>query len=162
MTILIDGHNLIGQMSDLALDDPDDEAKLVGRLRVYRSAIREDIAVVFDGGEIASPPSTLSGAGVEVIFAEPRSPADPLIIRRIDRFPDPAHLTVVSSDAEIVTAARRRGARSVSARDFAAEMAATHGPKRRRPRSPRPEPALSKREVEEWLRLFGRKRSKDR
>ncbi len=32
MHYLIDGHNLIAQISDISLDDPDDEAKLVLRL----------------------------------------------------------------------------------------------------------------------------------
>ena len=35
MPILIDGHNLIAKLPDLRLDDPDDEAKLVARLRAY-------------------------------------------------------------------------------------------------------------------------------
>jgi hypothetical protein len=33
MPFLIDGHNLIGALPDLDLDDPDDEARLVERLQ---------------------------------------------------------------------------------------------------------------------------------
>lgn len=162
MAILIDGHNLIGQMDDLSLADPDDEAKLVYRLRIYRSSIRENITVVFDGGGGYTPPSSLSGSGVEVVFAEPHSSADAIIIRRIERATMPERLTVVSSDAEIVTAARRQGARSVSAKEFVAEIARNHSPKRRKPRKPSPEPRLSRDEVEEWLKLFRqRPRRKD-
>jgi hypothetical protein len=35
--LLIDGHNLIGQLAAPRLDDPDDEAQLVRRLRSYRA-----------------------------------------------------------------------------------------------------------------------------
>ena len=50
MPILIDGHNLIGRLPDLRLDDPDDEAKLVLRLRAYAARTRKRITVVFDQG----------------------------------------------------------------------------------------------------------------
>jgi len=38
MPLLIDGHNLIGQIPDISLSDPDDEAKLVLLLRRYTTA----------------------------------------------------------------------------------------------------------------------------
>ena len=37
---LIDGHNLIGQLPDLSLTDPDDEAKLVQKLTGFPRARR--------------------------------------------------------------------------------------------------------------------------
>ena len=98
MSILIDGHNLIGQSPGLALDDPDDEARLVQRLRVYRSVVRQPITVVFDSGAAYVPPLNLSGGGVEVVFAAAGSSADGLIISRIGRVREPGELLVVSSD----------------------------------------------------------------
>ncbi len=47
MPLLIDGHNLIGRLPDLRLDDPDDEAKLVARLRTYCARTRKRITAVF-------------------------------------------------------------------------------------------------------------------
>ena len=35
MPFLIDGHNLIGRMPGISLDDPDDEARLVAQLRAF-------------------------------------------------------------------------------------------------------------------------------
>ena len=60
MPILIDGHNLIGQMSDLSLADPDDEAKLLQRLRGYRNVANQPITVVFDSGSHYSLPQDRS------------------------------------------------------------------------------------------------------
>ena len=48
MQWLIDGHNLIGQMPNLRLDDPDDEAKLLQYLRNFRARTGHRITVVFD------------------------------------------------------------------------------------------------------------------
>ena len=156
MSILIDGHNLIGQSPDLTLADPDDEARLVQRLKVYRSIVRKPITVIFDSGASYVPPHKLSGGGVEVVFADLRSSADKLIISRIEHCTAPRELLVVSSDHEIQVTARVRGTRVMSAQDFAAEMSKTHGPKHKKRRRPPPEPGLSAREVTEWLALFSK------
>ena len=48
MSLIIDGHNLIGVMPDIDLADPDDEWQLVQRLRGYASAKNTALTVVFD------------------------------------------------------------------------------------------------------------------
>ncbi len=37
MSLIIDGHNLIGILPDIQLDQPDDEPRLLERLRAYRA-----------------------------------------------------------------------------------------------------------------------------
>lgn len=148
MPLLIDGHNLIGQMADLHLDDPDDEAKLVARLRTYCARARRRATVVFDQGLPGGRSRALSGGGVEVVFAGAGRPADPILRERIREARDPCGLIVVSSDHAIVAAARARGARVVHSEAFAAELSA--------PREGDAEEAgPSKEEVEEWLEEFG-------
>jgi uncharacterized protein len=160
LAILIDGHNVIGQMPDLSLADPDDEAKLVQRLRIYRNVVNTPITVIFDPGDSYTPPYSLSGGGVEVVFAGQYTSADRLIISRIQHAADPEHLLVVSSDGEIVDAARRYGARVMLAPDFVRELAHRRGPRPRRSKKPKLEDRVSAREVDEWLALFGGKKDK--
>ncbi|MBL8045607.1 MAG: hypothetical protein JNL09_03645, partial [Anaerolineales bacterium] len=50
MPFLIDGHNLIGKMPGLRLDDPDDERQLVQFLRAYLARVKKSGTVVFDRG----------------------------------------------------------------------------------------------------------------
>ena len=50
MAIMIDGHNLIGKIPGLSLDDPDDEEKLLVRLRAYRARTGKRLVVYFDPG----------------------------------------------------------------------------------------------------------------
>jgi len=155
MSILIDGHNLIGQLEDLSLSDPDDEAKLVARLRVYRSATNRPITVVFDHGERYAPPQGLSGSGVEVIFAPVDSSADELIVQRIAQSHEPHALLVVSADKEVQAAARSRGAQVMTAQEFVRQMKETHAPRnKRRRRKPVFEPAVPAAEVEYGVRQF--------
>ncbi len=156
MPILVDGHNLIGQMSDISLEDPDDEAQLVQRLRAYRARTGKSITVIFDNGEFYSPPSTLSSAGVRVRFAPLGSSADVLLQKYIRRAANPRGLKVVSSDRAVVQAARERGAQAISASDFAAELSQLGVV-----RDP-PERKLSPEEVAEWLKIFGREDKRQR
>jgi predicted RNA-binding protein with PIN domain len=155
MPLLIDGHNLIGQMPDIRLDDPHDEAKLVERLRRYRARTGARISVIFDGGVPAGWSADLSGGGVEVTFARPGIPADALILRRIRRARNPRGLKVVTSDAEVISAARKRGIRVISSREFAAELNAPPGA--RSNDAKRSDVRLSPQEVEEWLTVFDTK-----
>jgi predicted RNA-binding protein with PIN domain len=102
MPYLIDGHNLIGAMPDISLNDPNDEMKLVNRLRSFAARRNKQIVVIFDKGSYAgrSPASTHS---VEVIFAsEHQTTGDELIMRRIKHLRDPRGWTLVTSDGALV------------------------------------------------------------
>ena len=150
MPLLIDGHNLIGRghLPGLRLDDPDDEAKLVARLRTYCARARKRVTVVFDHG-LPGGRSELSGGGVEVVFASGGRAADGILRERIRRSRDPRGLVVVTSDNEVIAAAQAGGARVIRSEEFAAQLSA-------------PPPAddeekdvhLSAGEVEEWLQMF--------
>jgi predicted RNA-binding protein with PIN domain len=149
MPLLIDGHNLIGRLPDLRLDDPEDEAKLVARLRALSARTGKRVTVVFDQGLPGGHSRELSGGRVEVVFASAGHTADGILRERIRRARDPRGLTVITSDQRIVAAAQGRGVQIVSSEEFATRLGA-------------PEPApverdvrLSAEEVEEWLRVFG-------
>jgi predicted RNA-binding protein with PIN domain len=155
MSFLIDGHNLIGQMPDIHLDDPRDEAKLVERLRRYRARTGARITVIFDSGLPAGESAGLSGGGVTAVFARPGVPADALILQRIGQARNPRSLTVVTSDAEVADAARRRGINVVLSHEFAAELNAppsAEADAAEKLKSARVR--LSPQELAEWLALF--------
>jgi hypothetical protein len=151
--LLIDGHNLIGQMVDIDLGDPDDEAQLVDRLRQFARSGRHQVTVVFDGGAPGETPD-LSGPLVKVVFAPAGREADQVIIRRLKAIRDRQAWLVVTSDREILAAAAARHLRTESSESFAARLGA-----------PPPDPATpdprerppSEAEVEMWLRRFRRR-----
>ncbi len=142
MPLLIDGHNVIGQMAGLDLSEPDDEEELVRRVRRYCWRRGRRATIVFDAHRSAR----LSQPPVQVIFAPD---ADQAIIGRIRRARDPHGLIVVSSDHEIQDAARRRGARVMEAHTLAARL--TPSPPKQWEKPERIE------SLEEWLRLFDTK-----
>ena len=148
MPFLIDGHNLIGRLPDVRLDDPDDEAKLAARLRTYSARTGKRITVVFDRGLPGGRSRELSGGGVEVVFAASGHTADGILRERIRQARDPRGLTVVTSDREVIAAAQARGARMMRSEEFAAQLRAP------RAASVEQDVHLSEEEVEEWLKVF--------
>jgi predicted RNA-binding protein with PIN domain len=150
MPFLVDGHNLIGRMPDLHLDDPEDEAKLTARLRSYCVRVGKRATVVFDHGLPGGRSWELSRGGVEVIFAPTGRTADGILRERIRRARDPRGLTVVTSDHQVIAAAQARGARVMRAEEFAAQLSADQAA----PAEVDQDVHLSAEEVDEWLQVF--------
>jgi hypothetical protein len=150
MKFLIDGHNLIGRMDDIHLDDPDDEAQLVDRLHRYALAGPHQVTVIFDSGSPGQPP-VLSRGPVKVVFAPAGATADQLIIRRLRRIRDREGWLVVTSDHEILAAAAARHLRTEPSEAFAARLQAP--PSGADAPDPRQLPP-SEDDVEMWLRRF--------
>jgi uncharacterized protein len=149
MPILIDGHNLIGQMATPSLQDPDDEEALVRMLTAYHARTGRPVTVVFDPGSTFALPSTRRRGGVRIVFAPHRSSADAVILRRVRQSRDRQGWLVVTSDRDLAKTAHELGARVQSASDFAKELEAptTATPDWR-------EKPLSPDEVDAWLALF--------
>lgn len=152
MPILIDGHNLIGQMRDLALSDPDDEQKLVERLKRYATRANKRITVIFDPGRHTLPnlwTSTSQNQGVRIVFARSGEKADDLIRARVSEERDKQGLQLVTSDAAVANFARACGIRHVtSSGDFIRAMELALRP------ASGPEKPLPYKEYENWSDVF--------
>ncbi|WP_376793341.1 NYN domain-containing protein [Thermoflexus sp.] len=154
MPFLIDGHNLIGAMPDLHLEDPDDEARLAERLQRLAMRTGRRITVIFDR-RAPGGPSSFSRGVVTVRFAPSGTTADELLIQQIQAERNPRGLIVVSSDRRVQEAARRRGAAVWSAAEFLAYMQRALGG--RKPpegiEEEKPE-GVNESELKDWLELF--------
>ncbi len=167
MTILVDGHNLIGQMTSLHLDDPDDEEKLMLRLRAYRARTGQSIVVYFDAGLAYQTPGRRSNGGISVRWAGTGRRADDLIVRDVSRHPNPRELTVVTSDRALQNRVRLEGARIVDAAAFAAELGRPAMGRRKsranrrsasgRRKADSDSRLLTEAEVRTWLAIMGRR-----
>lgn len=158
MPLLIDGHNLIGSGSipDISLADEDDEAKLVARLRVWRSKAKDRMTVIFDHGITGGRSIGLSGAGVNVIFARNPQDADELIRRRLRS--GGKGLILVSNDAELRRDAAAAEVEVWRSDEFVQRMQTKE---RKKGATAQIQEAgaeshvnLSDREVDQWLRMF--------
>ncbi len=159
MHYLIDGHNLIARLPDIELDDPDDEAKLVLRLRRWTAAGQKRLVTVFfDGGLPGGEWRRLSSGRVKPIFATADGAADALLIDRVRQARNPSAYTLITSDQQILAVAKARRMPHLTSEAFARQLVefdrqryADEG----NMASPPPEdPILSPQEVDEWLDIF--------
>lgn len=152
MIYLIDGHNVIGQLPDISLDDPNDEAILVQKLVGFSARTKRRCVVVFDHG-LPGGTSRMSTRDVQVVFASQRSTADRVMIERIGKIPDPVQWIVVSSDNDVLGAARGRKMQTLRSDAFALLLESPPVPDIDAGEDSHVD--LSPAEVDEWLQFFG-------
>jgi uncharacterized protein len=157
MKWLIDGHNLIGQMPTLRLDDPHDEEKLLVHLRRYQAKTGHSITVVFDAGAGYKPPAQHKRGGVTVQFVSQGHTADQALIRHIRQVKNRQEVIVVTSDRAVEQVARQAGLRVLAAREFAQQLLPTNLSQETDEGS-QANPRLSADEVDEWLALFSQRK----
>jgi predicted RNA-binding protein with PIN domain len=157
MHYLIDGHNLIAKLPDIDLSDPDDEIKLVLKLRQWTAvSAKRVVTVFFDGGIPGGHNVNLSNAQVKVIFVSEGKTADSLLIARINRVKNPPEFVLVTSDQAIIAAANQRQMKHERSDKFALRLSTDRAERSQpRPTSPADDPVISDAEVAQWLDLFG-------
>jgi len=153
MPYLIDGHNLIPKLG-LRLDSPDDEQELIGILQEYSRLSRREAEVYFDGAP-AGEAGTRKFGTVTAHFVRLGSTADSAIKARLNKLARAArNWIVVSSDREVQNAANSAHAGVASSEEFASQLKRLHNEVRK----PTGERELTSKEVDEWLKLFGKKK----
>ncbi len=157
LQLLIDGHNLIGQMPGLSLADFDDEEKLVAMLRRYAARHQARIVVVFDSGSPGGRSRALSGGGVEAIFAaDGHTNADRVLTERIREAKRPQEWTLVTGDRSIQQEAARRRMRTLEPAEFARRLAQPQASPSSPPREAEEKPDRED-NIDEWLGRFKRR-----
>jgi predicted RNA-binding protein with PIN domain len=119
---IVDGNNVMGARPDgWWRDRPGAQRRLVERLEAFAEARDEPVTVIFDGAEHDAG----GGIRVAVRFARRsgRDAADDDLAALVARHPDPASLTVVTSDAALAARVRGAGARVVGAGTFVRDLA---------------------------------------
>jgi len=154
MPYLIDGHNLIAHLPDISLDDdPNDEARLVNKLKGFAARTRKKCTVIFDHG-LPGGSSSMSTRGVTVVFAAAQhSSADDLIKRRIGKIRDAPNWTLVSSDRAVLNHARSHRMKQMTSVHFA-QLLNRRGALEET-RGEEIHPSVSPEEVDELFDAFG-------
>jgi predicted RNA-binding protein with PIN domain len=155
MPYLVDGHNLIPKIG-LRLDSIDDEMELVAILQEFCRLEQRQVEVFFDGAPATQAGTRKQGA-VTTHFVRIGTTADDAIRNRLKKLGKNArNWTVVSSDRQVQANARAAHAEVTSSDSFAGML------KQARNSAPKPNPdrKISAQEVDEWLKLFERRKPK--
>lgn len=155
MPYLIDGHNLIGKLPGLRLDDLDDEKKLVEIVGEYCQQVRKEADVYFDNAWPGGSRAHVIGP-VTARFVRADETADATIARHLKRLGnEAANWTVVSSDNQVRAAAKRARARLLSSDEFVRLLS---GQDQAGEGSEKPPPDE---DIDEWLDLFNSGKDRD-
>ncbi|MEK6221227.1 MAG: NYN domain-containing protein, partial [Chloroflexota bacterium] len=118
MPYLIDGHNLIGKLPNLALDDFEDERALIELLQIFCRGKQKKAEVYFDKASPGNARAKVHGR-VTARYIREGDTADNGIKRHLGRLgTEASNWVVVSSDREVQSSARRAKARVISAEEF--------------------------------------------
>ncbi|MGC4099141.1 MAG: NYN domain-containing protein [Nitrospira sp.] len=121
--LLVDGYNLLASTGSFPGHLESARETLVRHLAAYRHRKHHLITVVFDGWQQGHPSEQREHrAGVQVIYSKRGERADQVIQRLAREYG--TDCAVVSSDQEIVNAARAYGAFIMGSREFAGKLLA--------------------------------------
>ena len=119
---LVDASNVIGSRPDGWWRDREGATRrLLDALREFAGE-DDDVVVVLDAG----PPEWAGRSGSFEVAIAPRrgrNAADDEIARRLEEDPDPGSISVVTSDADLASRARARGATVIGAGAFRRNLA---------------------------------------
>ena len=152
MPYLIDGHNLIGKMPHIHLDDPDDEMQLVHILVEFLNKVKRSGTVYFDKRAPGVERKFRSGRLLVEFMTSPNT-ADLAIRSKLRALKGEArNYTVVSSDHEVIQAARVAESKVIDSVTFTRQIT---DPQSTQDVDSRSDTSLSSEEIRFWQKLFG-------
>lgn len=155
MPYIIDGNNLIGCSPDISLEESDAREKLLHIVRKYQEKRNNNIILFFDG----EPQNGLYREEVNQKFSirYPRfgGSADEEIKQLLDSYHDYRDVVLVSSDRELKTTAKKKGAKIVNSIEFYYRLKQAYRiGGRQEEKKKRINTQLSENEVDHWMKIF--------
>jgi predicted RNA-binding protein with PIN domain len=157
MPYIIDGDNVIGSSPDISLEDHKARPKLIYIIRKFQENKKNNVTIVFDGMPENGLQREDIGEKFCVRYPQTGSSADDEIKRILSGFNYFKDVIVVTSDRELRTFAKKKGARIINSIEFYFELkriSRIHGKKEETKK--RIDAQLSNSEVEQWMKIFER------
>lgn len=156
MPYVIDGNNLVGCSPDISLKDPNARDRVIRIVKRFQENRNNSVVIVFDGAPDAGVRRWEESTKLTVIYPKGGNTADDEIKEILDGFHYFKDVVLVSSDRELKTFAKKKGARTVNSIEFYYELKRfSHIHVKREESQKRIEAELSDSEVDQWLKVFG-------
>lgn len=137
---VVDGNNLLHQMSGLPGDFDRARERLVELLAELARRESQDVRLYFDGTGGLLRATDLARPRLRVFFAgAERESADRAILEYVEQADEPRKLKVVSSDSDVAKACRLSGAKVVSSQAVARKLEDFDSKQAAPPRSEKPQ-----------------------
>lgn len=161
MPYIIDGHNLIPKIPGLSLQALDDEKTLIRHLQSFCRSTKKHIEVYFDHAAPGQPRKRRFGM-VTAFFISEGTTADSAIRSRLRSLKKASqNWTVVTSDRQVVAAAREAHSKVISSDEFALLLLRSIKTDANDSQEKDENISLSPDAVEDWLDLFNANSTKE-
>lgn len=151
---IVDGNNVIGHASGWEIGSSSSRHRLLDEMAAFVKSTGERVTLVFDGAPEQRIPDGTWHRGILVRYSRRGSNADRVVSTLVAESTDRRRLTVVTSDRQLATECRSRGAKTLGASEFRRFMAS-----RPRRTAATKDPGAAARPadvpVDEWFRYFG-------
>lgn len=155
MPYVIDGNNVIGCSPDISLGEPGARDKLLQIIHSYQVSRSVNMTVVFDGEPERGAFHQSISPKLTVIYPHLGQTADEVIKTILERYANLREVTLVTSDRELKTFARGKGAHLLNSIEFYYELKkGARISSRKEEHQKRIDASLSQTEVEQWLKIF--------
>ena len=155
MPYIIDGNNLIGSSPEVSLDDPDARQKLIDIIRKFQEKKKSKVIIVFDGEPDNGYHRQMLTNKFNVVYPKIGNSADDEIKKILSGYTYFKDVVLVTSDRELKTFAKKKGAKVVNSIEFNFELKRVYRVQgANEDQKKRIETKLSDQEVDQWLKIF--------
>jgi len=155
MPTVIDGNNLIGSSPEMSLGDPNARRRMVQLLQHYQRSRKGKLIVVFDGEPDPDLPGEKHSDRFAVVFPKFGQTADDEIKSILNRYHDHRNVLLVSSDRELKSFARSKGAKTMNSIEFYFHLKKiSREIDAKAESSKRIHTTITSKEVDHWLKVF--------
>jgi predicted RNA-binding protein with PIN domain len=155
MPYIIDGNNLVGCFPDISLDDPDARSRLLYVIRKFQENRKNNVIIVFDGEPDEGVRKQVTSSKFTIVYPDIGNSADDeikVILSSFNYFKD---VVVVTSDRELKTFAKKKGAKTINSIEFYFELKRfSHIYGKKEENQKRIDAKLSETEVDQWMKIF--------
>ncbi len=155
MPYIIDGNNVIGSSPDIVLEDANSREKLVNLVRKFQRRKKNKVIVVFDGEPQSISQEENHTEKIVIKFPQMGNSADDEIKKILNGYNYFRDVILVTSDRELKTIAKKKGAKIINSIEFYYELKRTYRASGEiEMRQKRIDTKLSEGEVDHWLKIF--------
>lgn len=155
MPYIIDGNNLIGCSPDIGIEDSGGREKIVLLVEKFQKRKNNNVLLVFDGEPKEGGYETKRGNKFKVIYPRYGKTADEVIKGILDEYNNYKDVILISSDRELKTYAKKKGAKTINSIEFYFELKRSYKIYNKTENNTKQiNVEVSSNEVDHWMKIF--------
>ncbi len=157
MPYIIDGNNLIGSSPDIAIEDSDGREKIILLSEKFQNRKKNNVILVFDGEPKESAYENIVNNKFKILYPRFGMSADELIKNILKEYNDFKDVILISSDRELKTFAKKKGAKTINSIEFYYELKRTYKIANKVEKNTKKiDVEVSNNEIDHWMRVFSK------